>query len=219
MLLCARVVGRVFLEYLADKGLSALGAELLDQQVDTDDRQFFRAAGAVGALPLGPFGFDIGLERYGGHGNLAIVGTGHCAGVRLQRAQLSILHGIWHCDLGMRAGCATLSSCLLAEKHRVQIDLNNPENLTLVAVRQLLASANDDEHTQLRVTKAGIAYISSGVVGGAEIGGLLFRLETWAKGSGYVGNVAANDEVWVMQIFNALSQNWPTPTSDYIDIY
>lgn len=101
----------------------------------------------------------------------------------------------------------------------MQIELNKPENLTLDAVRQLLAGASDDEHTQLRVSRAGIAYISSGVVGGVEIDGLLFRLETWAKGSGYVGIVAASDEVWVMQIFNALKQNWPRPSSDYIDIY
>jgi hypothetical protein len=102
----------------------------------------------------------------------------------------------------------------------VQIDLNNPESLTRDAVRQLLASASDDEHAQLRVTKAGIAYISSGkAVGGVDIAGLLFRLETWAKGSGYVGNVAASDEVWVTQIFNALKQNWPTPADAYIDIY
>ena len=74
-------------------------------------------------------------------------------------------------------------------------------------------------HTQLRVTKGGIAYISSGVVGGTDIDHLLFRLETWAKGSGYVGRVAASDEVWVMQIFNALKENWPNPPYDYIDIY
>lgn len=101
----------------------------------------------------------------------------------------------------------------------MQIDLNNPDALTFEAVRQLLASASDDVHTQLRVTRAGIAYISSGVVGGAQIDGLLFRLETWAAGSGYVGLVAASDEVWVMQIFNALKQNWPKPPFDYIDIY
>nr|WP_189655601.1 hypothetical protein [Pseudomonas lurida] len=113
-----------------------------------------------------------------------------------------------------------MSACLIAGEHRVQIDLNNPENLTLANVRLLLASASDDEHAQLRVTKAGIAYISSGkVVGGVEIDGLLFRLETWAKGSGYVGNVAASDEVWVTQIFNALKENWPKPAFDYIDIY
>ena len=101
----------------------------------------------------------------------------------------------------------------------MQIDLNNPEGFTLGAVRQLLASASDDVHTQLRVTKTGIAYISSGVVGGVDIDGLLFRLETWAAGSGYVGKVAASDEVWVMQIFKALKDNWPTPPFDYIDVY
>ncbi|AJO77749.1 MULTISPECIES: hypothetical protein [Pseudomonas] len=101
----------------------------------------------------------------------------------------------------------------------MQIDLNNPDALTFEAVRQLLASASDDVHTQLRVTRAGIAYISSGVVGGADIDGLLFRLETWAAGSGYVGRVAASDEVWVTQILNALRQNWPKPSFDYIDIY
>ena len=108
---------------------------------------------------------------------------------------------------------------LLKAGQSMQIDLNDPEHLTLAAVRQLLVSASDDEHTQLRVTKAGIAYISSGVVGGADIDGLLFRLETWAAGSGYVGKIAASDEVWVMQIYNALKDNWPNPPSDYIDVY
>ncbi|MGN8276660.1 hypothetical protein [Pseudomonas sp. SMN5] len=101
----------------------------------------------------------------------------------------------------------------------MQIDLNAPGGLSLDAVRQLLASASDDEHTQLRVTKGGIAYLSSGVVGGTDIDGLLFRLETWAKGSDYVGRVAASDEVWVMQIYNALKDNWPNPPFDYIDVY
>ena len=108
---------------------------------------------------------------------------------------------------------------LLKAGQSMQIDLNDPEHLTLAAVRQLLVSASDDEHTQLRVTKAGIAYISSGVVGGADNDGLLFRLETWAAGSGYVGKIAASDEVWVMQIYNALKDNWPNPPFDYIDVY
>ena len=101
----------------------------------------------------------------------------------------------------------------------MQIDLNDPSALTNEAVRQLLASSSDDTHTQLRVTKAGIAYISAGVVAGSDIEGLLFRLETWAAGSGYVGKVAASDEVWVMQIYNALKENWPNPPFDYIDVY
>lgn len=65
------MVGRVFLEYLADKGLRCLGAQLLDQQVDADDRQLFRAAGAVGALPLGSLGFDVGIDGNDGHRVLA----------------------------------------------------------------------------------------------------------------------------------------------------
>ena len=101
----------------------------------------------------------------------------------------------------------------------MQIDLNDPGALTNEAVRQLLASASDEKHTQLRVTKTGIAYISSGVVAGTDIEGLLFRLETWAAGSGYVGKVAASDQVWVMQIYNALKENWPNPPFDYIDVY
>lgn len=100
----------------------------------------------------------------------------------------------------------------------MQIDLNTPDGLTVEAVRQLLASASDDVHTQLRVTKGGIAYLSA-ITGGQDIDDLLFRLETWAKGSGYVGNVAASDEVWVMQIYNALKDNWPNPPFDYIDVY
>ena len=101
----------------------------------------------------------------------------------------------------------------------MHIDLNIPDALTIEAVRALLSSASDDEHTQLRVSKAGIAYLSSGIVGGQDIEGLLFRLETWAAGSGYVGNVAASDEVWVRQIYNALKENWPNPLFDYIDVY
>lgn len=112
-----------------------------------------------------------------------------------------------HCDfLALKEAC-------------VQIDLNQPDALTPQAVRQLLASASDKVHTQLRVNKSGIAYISSGIVGGAQIDDVLFRLETWAAGSGYVGPVAASDDGWVMQVFNALRQNWPKPAFDYIDIY
>ncbi|MFJ4196805.1 hypothetical protein [Pseudomonas sp. NPDC089534] len=101
----------------------------------------------------------------------------------------------------------------------MQIDLNAPDGLTLESVRRLLAGASDDVHTQLRVTKGGMAYISSGVTGGQDIDGLSFRLETWAKGSGCVGRVAASDDVWVMQIYNALKDNWPNPPFDYIDVY
>lgn len=101
----------------------------------------------------------------------------------------------------------------------MQIDLNNPVSFTLEAVRQLIASGNDDVHNQLRVTKTGNAYLSTAAVGGVDTDGLLFRLETWSAGSGCVGPIPASDAVWVMQIFNALKDNWADPRLDYVDVY
>ncbi len=101
----------------------------------------------------------------------------------------------------------------------MQIDLNDPTQFTLEAVRQLIASGDSKVHNQLRVTRLGVAYLSAGVVGGMDIGNLSFRFETWAAGSGYVGLEAAQDAGWVQQIFQALKQHWPNPKSDYIDIY
>lgn len=101
----------------------------------------------------------------------------------------------------------------------MQIDLNDPAAFTETAVRQLIASGNNAVHNQLRVTAQGLAFLSTGVVGGVAIEGLCFRFETWAAGSGCVGRVAACDDVWVRQIFTALGEHWRTPGQDYIDIY
>lgn len=100
----------------------------------------------------------------------------------------------------------------------MQIDLNDPRQFTLEQVRLLIASGNDKVHNQLRVSRGGQAWLST-VVGGVDTGGLLFRLETWAAGSGYVGPGAAQDEQWVTQVFNALQSNWPKPRDAYIDLY
>lgn len=100
----------------------------------------------------------------------------------------------------------------------MQIDLNNPEQFTLEAVRALLAAGSNAVHNQLRVNRGGIAWLSP-VVGGRELEGLAFRLETWSACSGCVGEQAAADERWVLQVFNVLKANWPKPSSDYIDLY
>ena len=100
----------------------------------------------------------------------------------------------------------------------MQIDLNDPDQFTLEQVRRLIASGNGSRHTQLRVNGAGLAWLSE-VVGGQQLEGLRFRLETWAAGSGCVGPIAAEDERWVRQVFKALRDNWPEPASDYIDLY
>lgn len=100
----------------------------------------------------------------------------------------------------------------------MQIDLNDPSQFTLEQVRQLIASGNGSVHNQLRVNRAGQAWLSQ-VVGGRDLDGLRFRLETWAAGSGCVGPLAAGDERWVLQVYNALRNNWPEPASEYIDLY
>ncbi|WP_426138920.1 hypothetical protein [Pseudomonas sp. DWP3-1-2] len=99
------------------------------------------------------------------------------------------------------------------------INLSDPASFTLDAVRQMIASGDDKVHNQLRVTKDGTAWLSTDAVGGVSVEGLLFRLETWSAGSGCVGPVAASDGVWVMQIYNALKDNWADPRLDYIDVY
>jgi hypothetical protein len=101
----------------------------------------------------------------------------------------------------------------------VPINLSDPASFTLDAVRQMIASGDDKVHNQLRVTKDGTAWLSTDAVGGVSVEGLLFRLETWSAGSGCVGPVAASDGVWVMQIYNALKDNWADPRLDYIDVY
>jgi hypothetical protein len=101
----------------------------------------------------------------------------------------------------------------------VSIDLTDSRSFTVDAVRQMIASANDNAHNQLRVSRDGKAWLSSTAVGGVDIDGLLFRLETWAAGSGCVGPVAASDAVWVTQIYNALRDNWADPSVDYVDVY
>ncbi|MCY1446962.1 hypothetical protein D9M71_635580 [compost metagenome] len=82
----------------------------------------------------------------------------------------------------------------------------------------MLGAGSNAVHNQLRVNRSGVAWLSQ-VVGGRELEGLAFRLETWAAGSGCVGEQAAADERWVLQVFNVLQANWPKPSSDYIDLY
>jgi len=106
--------------------------------------------------------------------------------------------------------------CMEAHVH---IDLKQPDSLTPEAVRALIASGNPAVHNQLRVTRDGIAFLSTQAIGGMDVQGLCFRLETWSAGSGYVGPAAAEDAEWIHQIHTALQTHWPVPRSDYIDLY
>jgi len=98
----------------------------------------------------------------------------------------------------------------------MEINLNDPEDFTKEKVRELIRSGDDSTHTQLRVTKNGIAFLSK-VVGGEDIEDLAFRLETMVRGNSYVGADAAKDDKWVEDVYNTLKENWPNPKSTYID--
>lgn len=98
------------------------------------------------------------------------------------------------------------------------IDLTVPGALSRESVMRLLASGDDSSHTQLRVSCAGIASLSK-TVGGSDVSGLAFRLETWAAGNGYVGPDAAADAAWVETVHRVLNANWPNPSCTYIDSF
>nr|WP_273424271.1 hypothetical protein [Halomonas sp.] len=96
----------------------------------------------------------------------------------------------------------------------MQLDLTTP--YTQHDVAQLLASKDDRQSRQLRVSTTGIAYLSDDV-GADDLNGVLFQLETWDAGNGYVGHAAAKDQKWVSRIYQVLQDNWPKPISSYID--
>jgi hypothetical protein len=105
---------------------------------------------------------------------------------------------------------------VLPEGAGFKIDLKDPAQLTAASVARLIASRDDSQHRQLRVTKDGVAYLSD-VVGNIDTEGLAFRLPTWVQGSGYVGIDAAQDPEWVASVLQDLRKNWPKPKSELID--
>jgi hypothetical protein len=102
---------------------------------------------------------------------------------------------------------------------KTHIDLNQPGALTHLSVARLTASASDKTRTQLQVTKFGVVSISSERIGGGVDEDLAFCLESWSPGTDYVGPKAAQDDHWVKCIYKVLRENWPVPSSSYIDIF
>lgn len=98
----------------------------------------------------------------------------------------------------------------------IQLDLNDPDAFTLDGVRNLIASKDDSENRQLRVTKGGMAFLSD-QVGATDINGLACRSETWDAGNGYCGPEAAANAAWIERVYQGLKGNWPKPKSSCID--
>jgi hypothetical protein len=59
----------------------------------------------------------------------------------------------------------------------MQIDLSKP--FVTEDVKRLIASKDDSQRCQLRVTKSGVAYLSD-EIGNHNIEDLTFRLEIWS---------------------------------------
>lgn len=96
--------------------------------------------------------------------------------------------------------------------------LNLKSDFSTEDVAALIASKEHDQSRQLRVTVDGLAFLSNDI-GNVALDNILFRLETWERGTGYVGKKASQDSEWVNRIEKALRENWPNPESDYIDSY
>lgn len=96
------------------------------------------------------------------------------------------------------------------------INLNDPKDFTPEKVREFLASVDDSQDRQIRITLGGIAFMSDSV-GVEHPEGLVFRLATFGAGSGRVGERAAADESWVKRVYEAMRSNWPNAHSTYVD--
>lgn len=100
----------------------------------------------------------------------------------------------------------------------MELDLNQPDALSVENVRAFLASGDDTQDTQLRVSLSGKVFLQQ-VTGPEELDGILFRFETWDAGNENVGSAAAQKEDWVKAIRATLDRNWPNPTSFCPDIW
>jgi len=96
------------------------------------------------------------------------------------------------------------------------IDLNNPNEFTLANVRQLIASGDVTKAMQLRVSSRGWVQLVS-LNEGEKTEDLAFQFSPWLPKDERVGAQAAADDQWVLRIYVLLRDNWPDPSSKFID--
>jgi len=100
----------------------------------------------------------------------------------------------------------------------MQIDIHNPDDFTLENIRLLIASKDDSENRQIRVSNMGMIYLSD-VTGYQQLDDVAFRLESLAYGTDHVGEKAALDDSWVTRIYNALNEWRTDPYTTYSDSF
>lgn len=93
-------------------------------------------------------------------------------------------------------------------------------SITLEQLRKLIASGDDRHHNQIRVSTAGMVYLSQDIVGADQLDDVAFRFETFDAGNDYVGKAASEDDYHVKPIYNALKGNWENNCAKtYVDDY
>ncbi len=98
----------------------------------------------------------------------------------------------------------------------MQIDLNDPNALTIESVRALIASKDDTKPHQIRVSERGMLYLSDDV-GNQNLAGVKFRFETLIAGNNFIGASAAKDDAWIRRVFLAVRDNWNRGATGLID--
>jgi hypothetical protein len=98
----------------------------------------------------------------------------------------------------------------------MRIDLKNSTNFTIEDVRALLASKDDNENRQLRISEAGEAYLSDEVEN-LNLQAVKARFETWCAGNDYSGPNAAADDEYVQSVCLNLRAVWERGLRGFID--
>lgn len=92
------------------------------------------------------------------------------------------------------------------EQRQMYIDFNDPEQITMGDVQKIIASDDDSQNSQIRVSKDGRVYIDHVCFGEERLEGVLFRSETYGEGNGYLGPEAAEDPAYVREVHQDLKQ-------------
>lgn len=100
----------------------------------------------------------------------------------------------------------------------MHINLTNEGELSFDNVARLLASRSNKDHNLLFVTTYGVAYVED-YFKAKDRNDILFRFDTWASGSVYIGQEAAKDKQWVARVLVALRKHWHHPSTKLIKAY
>jgi hypothetical protein len=101
-------------------------------------------------------------------------------------------------------------------KSDMRLNVKNIDEFTVENFARLLASKDDTQNRQLRVSKSGDLYISD-LVGNLELDDVKFAFETWMQGNDYCGPHAAADVKYVADEYAMVKTAWDKGLTGIID--